>query len=86
MVFIRRQGNQIVPCSPNKIRLSKLTTLGPGKRMSPYGFQTLPKSKLAREVAGIDRIIQSIEGVTSALDESVAGSAVTGLMDVAAQL
>ncbi|MEN2748348.1 hypothetical protein [Sphingomonas sp. T9W2] len=41
---------------------------------------------LATAIDTIDRIIASIEGVTGALDESVAGIAVTGLKDVAAQL
>ncbi len=41
---------------------------------------------LATAIDTIDRIITSIEGVTGALDESVAGIAVTSLKDVAAQL
>lgn len=41
---------------------------------------------LATAIDTIDRIIASIEGVTGALDESVAGIAVTSLKDVAAQL
>lgn len=41
---------------------------------------------LATAIDTIDRIIASIEGVTGALDESVAGIAVTGLKEVAAQL
>lgn len=57
VVFICRQGNQIIPCNPNKIRLSQLTTLGPGRRLIPVGFQTLPKTRLAQEVARLDRLI-----------------------------
>lgn len=41
---------------------------------------------LATAIDTIDRIIHSIEGVTSTLDESVAGIAVTSLKDVASQL
>lgn len=41
---------------------------------------------LATAIDTIDRIITSIDGVTGALDESVAGIAVTSLKDVAAQL
>ncbi|KQN91701.1 hypothetical protein ASE90_02630 [Sphingomonas sp. Leaf67] len=41
---------------------------------------------LATAIDTIDRIITSIEGVTGALDESVAGIAVTSLKDVAARL
>lgn len=41
---------------------------------------------LATAIDTIERIITSIEGVTSSLDESVAGIAVTSLKEVAAQL
>ncbi|WP_267347151.1 hypothetical protein [Sphingomonas sp. GM_Shp_2] len=41
---------------------------------------------LATAIETIDRIIHSIEGVTGALDESVAGIAVSSLTDVAGQL
>lgn len=41
---------------------------------------------LATAIDTIDRIIHSIEGVTTTLDESVAGIAVTSLKDVASQL
>jgi len=58
VIFIRRQGNAIVTCNPNKIRLSRLTTLAPGKRLIPVGFQTLPKTRLSREVSRIDRLIE----------------------------
>jgi hypothetical protein len=41
VVFLRRdQGNQIVACSPNKILLSNVTTLRPGRRLLPVGFST----------------------------------------------
>ncbi|MDJ0276171.1 hypothetical protein QLH51_05040 [Sphingomonas sp. 2R-10] len=43
-------------------------------------------STLATAIETIDRIITSIEGVTGALDESVAGIAVSSLTDVAGQL
>lgn len=70
VVFIRRDGRQVVPCSPNKIRLSSLTTLSAGKRMAPVGFQTLPKTRLAREMVGIDKVLdqlapKSIDRVTT---------------------
>jgi len=41
VVFIRKDSsNRILPCSPNKISISSTTTLRPGIRMLPIGFQT----------------------------------------------
>ncbi|MGV3488410.1 MAG: Z1 domain-containing protein, partial [Tuberibacillus sp.] len=41
VVFIQRDPqNQIIPCNPNKLLLSKTTTLKPFKRLLPVGFQT----------------------------------------------
>jgi hypothetical protein len=41
VVFLQRDpGNQIIPCSPNKILLSRITTLRPGGRLLPVGFST----------------------------------------------
>lgn len=57
VVFIQRQGNAIVSCNPNKVCLSKLTALAPGKRLIPVGFRTLPKSRLGAQTARIDRIV-----------------------------
>lgn len=62
VVFIYKdpQG-RIVPCSPNKIRLSTTTTLRPYKRMLPYGFQTWYKTKVKIRLENIDAIIKSIQ-------------------------
>jgi hypothetical protein len=39
--FIRKaQDGSIVPCSPNKIMIANTSTLQPGKRILPIGFQT----------------------------------------------
>jgi hypothetical protein len=55
--FIQRLGNTVVSCNPNKIRPSRLTTLQPGRRLIPVGFQTLPKTRLAPETVRTDRMI-----------------------------
>jgi len=62
VIFIYKDPNdRIVPCSPNKIRLSTTTTLRPCKRMLPYGFQTGYKAKLEIILENIDGIIKSVQ-------------------------
>lgn len=58
IVFIQRDDSgQIIPCSPNKILVSRTTTLRPFKRILPVGFQTDYKTNIASVVSGIDRIL-----------------------------
>ena len=58
VVFIQKDNkNQIIPCSPNKILLSKITTLKPFKRMLPIGFDTYSKSKIEKNINKLDKII-----------------------------
>lgn len=54
-------GDKIIACSPNKIRLSTITTLRPYKRMLPYGFQTGYKTKIKMNLENIDSIISSVQ-------------------------
>lgn len=62
VVFIYKDPkDRIVPCSPNKIRLSTTTTLRPYKRMLPYGFQTGYKTKVKIILENIDTIIKSVQ-------------------------
>ena len=56
VVFLQRDtGNQILPCSPNKILLSRVTTLRPGGRVIPVGFTT--NANTATAVAQIDALL-----------------------------
>lgn len=58
VVFIQRDNeNNIIPCNPNKVILSRLTTLQAHKRMLPTGFQTLPTTRLKSIVKKIDEKI-----------------------------
>lgn len=58
VVFIQQDlRNEIIPCSPNKLLLSKTTTLRPYKRMLPVGFQTGYKTYIGQIVEKIDRAI-----------------------------
>ncbi len=43
--FIQRDAaDRLVPCSPNKLLFSKLTTIRPGRRILPIDFQTVFKT------------------------------------------
>ncbi|WP_347861933.1 Z1 domain-containing protein [Salimicrobium sp. PL1-032A] len=58
MVFLRQDRTKgIAPCSPNKILLSRLTSLHPHKRLLPKGFQTGYKSYIRKNVNGISATI-----------------------------
>jgi hypothetical protein len=60
VVFIRKDAkNLIIPCSPNKILLTNTVTLKPGKRHLPKGFQTDAKTKIAKIIEQIDKLIFS---------------------------
>jgi Z1 domain len=59
VVFIRKEGSTIIPCSPNKILLSTLTTLRAGKRLLPVGFQTGYKTHILKTVHAIDDFVMS---------------------------
>lgn len=59
VVFIQKDSsNKIIPCSPNKLLLSKTTTLKPFKRLLPVGFQTGYKTYISSIVNRIDQIIE----------------------------
>ncbi len=62
--FIRKDSNgKLKPCSPNKLLLSKITTLRPYKRLLPQGFNTIARTKLDKLISKIDRMVEAIEGV-----------------------
>lgn len=59
VVFIRKDTeHRIIPCSPNKILLSKTTTLKPSSRLLPKGFTLKSKTHLKKPVSTIDDIIR----------------------------
>jgi len=58
VVFIcKDSSNRIIPCSPNKISISSITTLKPGTRMLPIGFQTEYIKDIRNTIEKIDRAI-----------------------------
>lgn len=61
VVFIgKAAGGAVVPCSPNKIALSKTTTLKPFKRLLPIGFQTEYKTYLQPITERIDERLKAL--------------------------
>jgi len=62
VVFIYKDlNNCIIPCSPNKIKLSATTTLRPHKRMLPYGFQIKPKNRAMEILKTIDELVDDLQ-------------------------
>ncbi len=58
VVFIRKDSsNRILPCSPNKISISSTTTLRPGMRMLPIGFQTDYIKNIRGRIEELDKVI-----------------------------
>lgn len=55
-------GGRIVPCSRTKIAISNTLTVKPGSRCIVTGFQTGPKTQIAKTVKEIDDIITSTRG------------------------
>lgn len=59
--FIRKDDqNKLVPCSPNKILLSNITTLKPFKRLLPIGFQTGYKKNIKKTIEEIDNMLPDL--------------------------
>ena len=63
VVFIQRDPTgKVVSCSPNKILISRTTTLRPFKRLLPIGFQTDYAKRTKSAVAEIDRKLEAVFG------------------------
>ncbi len=66
VVFIRRDTtNQVTSCSPNKILLSRITTLRPNGRLVPSGFLAAPNS--AALSGQIDGLLAAVDANPNAL-------------------
>ncbi|MEI5876209.1 Z1 domain-containing protein [Bacillus paranthracis] len=62
VVFIQKDPkNKIIPCSPNKILLSRTTALKPLKRLLPVGFQTGYKTYITKTVQEIDDTLERVD-------------------------
>lgn len=61
IVFIQRDDSgRVIPCSPNKILVSRTTTLRPFKRVLPVGFQTDYKTRVHPVVEQIDKLLDDL--------------------------
>ena len=59
VIFISKdQQGKIIPCSPDKIKLSDTHVLRPGKTTTPIGFQTKYKTYVKSNIGKIDNIIR----------------------------
>jgi hypothetical protein len=70
--FIRNDnGGRLIPCSPNKLIFSDLTSIRPGKRLLPFGFQTIAKSYGQAPLAKLDAAIDELCGTTDGVEALV---------------
>jgi len=61
--FISKDAqDRLVPCSPNKLMLSNVATIRPGRRMLPIGFQTVAKSNGKKSLAELDEQMERLVG------------------------
>jgi hypothetical protein len=59
--FIQRDAaDRLVPCSPNKLLFSKVTTVRPGRRRVLIDFQTISKTEGKRNLDDLDRRIKTL--------------------------
>ena len=59
VVFLRADpAGRVIPCSPNKILISTVTTVGPGDRFLPVGFTTVAKARASQHLRAIDTLLQ----------------------------
>lgn len=58
VIFISRdEKGRIIPCSPEKIRISNTQVLRPGKTTTIVGFQTGYKTYIKKDIEKIDKIL-----------------------------
>jgi hypothetical protein len=80
VVFLQRDAaNQISPCSPNKILLSRPTTLRPGGKLVPSGFATNADTSAA--VAAIDALLLAADANPTAATYTLPLATVEQIID-----
>lgn len=61
--FIQRDvADRLVPCSPNKLMFSKLTSIRPGRRLLPMWFQTVAKTNGRANLQALDEKVRVLCG------------------------
>ncbi len=64
VAFIQEERGRIKPCAPNKLMLSQLTSITPGRRLLPIGFQTKAPSYIRTKIARLDAKVSQIAQAT----------------------
>ena len=61
--FIQKDAsNRLIPCSPNKLLFSDVVSIRPGRRLVLSGFQTVYKSRGAKNLEALDARIENLVG------------------------
>jgi len=59
--FIQKDAsNRVIPCSPNKLMFSSVYSIRPGRRMLPIGFQTVARTNGKKNLATLDKRIETL--------------------------
>jgi hypothetical protein len=59
--FIQKDAHDhLIPCSPNKLLASRVSSIRPGRRLLPIGFQTVARSNGAGSLKTLDRLMMSV--------------------------
>ena len=62
LVFLNYAGGEITPCAKSKIAISNTLIIKPNMRLTVSGFQTGPKTQIAKTIGEIDSIITKQPG------------------------
>jgi hypothetical protein len=60
VAFIMEAKGHIRPCAPNKVMLSSLTSITPGRHLLPIGFQTKAPSMVNRKIDKVDQLVTAM--------------------------
>jgi hypothetical protein len=85
VAFIMETKGHIRPCAPNKVMLSSLTSITPGRHLLPIGFQTQAPSIVNRKVDKVDQLIAAMEvdgKVPKLVDLSTVRTALDSVLDL----
>jgi hypothetical protein len=66
--FIAKQGNNIIPAGPNKLKASNLLSFKALGRLLPIGFQTRSMTDIRPIIAEIDSIISNYNGIDNVFE------------------
>ena len=85
VAFIMEAKGHIRPCAPNKVMLSSLTSITPGRHLLPIGFQTKAPSMVNRKIDKVDQLVTAmgVDGkVPKLVDLSTVRTALDSVLDL----